>query len=367
LRRASYEVDDQTGLLREEVAKVFGVPFAVIPFKANPQGPPPPRKERRHVHAVAAKSVYEIRFPRVERYTTAIRNRVAVDWDTVPRLIIDPGHIPPEVEVRALSVTNQGRPSLTGPGRSDDVTLAEFRSKRRLQELVFDLARALTRDYLGQERCDVPAHVLFPQLVPICERYVRDRVLVYPPADRKDLFCSPYFGWVVERLVAAIRPDTSQGEVPEVPQYETGRGPGSTADVDFWTAKEVREVIKCHLNFVLADTRAWEQQAAYYLDRHPRVAAFVKNQGLNFAIPYLHNGQGHEYLPDFLVRLATNPPRHLILETKGFDLLEEVKRGAAERWVAAVNAEGTYGRWSYAVARKMTEINAMIEAACKSG
>src|SRR4029077_12670409 len=39
LRRASYEVDDESGLLSEEVAKVYGVPFAVIPFKANPQGP----------------------------------------------------------------------------------------------------------------------------------------------------------------------------------------------------------------------------------------------------------------------------------------------------------------------------------------
>ncbi len=222
LRRASYEVDDETGLLREEVAKVFGVPFAVIPFKANPQGPPPPRKERRHVYAVAAKAAYEIRFPRVEKYTTAIRNRVAVDWDTVPKLIIDPGHIPPEVLMKGLSVTDQGRPSLTGPGRSDEATLAEFRSRRRLQELIFDLARALTREYVGQERCDVPAHVLFPQLVPICERYVRDRVVVYKPGDRKDLFCSPYFGWVVERLAEAIRPDTTQGEAPEVPMYETG-------------------------------------------------------------------------------------------------------------------------------------------------
>ncbi len=364
LRRASYEVDDETGLLREEVAKVFGVPFAVIPFKANPQGPPPPRKERRHVYAVAAKAAFEIRFPRVEKYTTAIRNRVAVDWDTVPKLIIDPGFIAPEVLMKGLSVTNQGRPSLSGPGRSDDATLAEFRARRRLQELVFDFARALTREYVGQARCDVPAHVLFPQLVPICERYVRERVVVYKPGDRKDLFCSPYFGWVVERLGEAIRPDTAQGEAPEVPLYETGRGPGRTADVDFWTSKDVRDVVKSHLNYVVADTRAWEQQAAYYLDTHDRVDAFVKNQGLNFAIPYMHNGQGHEYLPDFLVRLKTALPRHLILETKGFDPLEEVKRAAAERWVAAVNADGTYGQWCYAVARKMTEVNAIIEAAC---
>src|SRR5438477_1309777 len=37
LRRRSYEVDDN-GRFREEIAKVFGVPFEVIPFKANTQG-----------------------------------------------------------------------------------------------------------------------------------------------------------------------------------------------------------------------------------------------------------------------------------------------------------------------------------------
>lgn len=133
--------------------------------------------------------------------------------------------------------------------------------------------------------------------------------------------------------------------------------------MDFWSTKEVREVTKSHLNLVVADTRLWEEQAAYYLDTNDRVAAFVKNQGLNFTIPYFHNGQAHDYLPDFIVRLKTDPPRHLILETKGFDPLEEVKTAAAHRWVAAVNADGSHGRWDYRVAKRMTEVNAIVEEA----
>jgi type III restriction enzyme len=50
----------------------------------------------------------------------------------------------------------------------------------------------------------------------------------------------------------------------------------------------------------------------------------------------------------------------MILETKGYDPLEEVKRDAANRWVAAVNAEGSYGRWSYRMVKKPTEINDII-------
>ncbi len=362
LRRVSYDLRED-GKFTEEVAKVFGVPFEVIPFKAPPPGPPPPPVKRYHVHAIPAKSAYEIRFPRVEGYTQAIRNRVVVNWDKAPSLVLEPGRIPPEVEVKALHATNQGRLSLSGPGRVDDVTLVEFRSKRRLQELIFDLARTLTRDYLAQGQCEIPAHVLFPQLAGIVARYLKEKVRAQPPADLKDLFLAPYYGWVVERLLNVIGPDTSQGEAPEVPRYEMSRGPGSTADVDFWTTREVREVVKSHLNYVVADTKQWEQSAAYFIDKHPAVRAFVKNAGLGFAIPYLHNGQMHDYMPDFLIRLNTEPPRHLILETKGFDPLEEVKRAAAERWVAAVNADGTYGHWQYAIAKKVADIGDIIERA----
>ena len=126
LRRRSYEVGDD-GMLTEEVAKVFGVPFEVIPFKAT--------KVLRRAEAEAAPRPRDAgqggvrdHFPRVEGYTQAIRNRVTVDWPAVPKLMLEPDRIPPEVEIKALSVNNQGRLSLSGPGRADQVTLAEFRA-----------------------------------------------------------------------------------------------------------------------------------------------------------------------------------------------------------------------------------------------
>jgi hypothetical protein len=48
---------------------------------------------------------------------------------------------------------------------------------------------------------------------------------------------------------------------------------------------------------------------------------------------------------------------------KGYDPLTEVKSDAAERWVAAVNADGTYGKWMYAIARKPEEVNGIIASA----
>ena len=85
----------------------------------------------------------------------------------------------------------------------------------------------------------------------------------------------------------------------ELPRYEARRGPGSNAEVDFWTSRDVREVERSHVNYVVADTAKWEQSATYVIDTHSAVEAFVKNAGLGFAIPYLHNGQLHDYMPDF--------------------------------------------------------------------
>jgi type III restriction enzyme len=242
------------------------------------------------------------------------------------------------------------------------LSLEEFRRSRRVQELVFDVAGAMTRLFREQGQCDVPPHVLFPQLAAIVRRYVDEKVHVLAPADRKDLFLSPYFGWMVEVLLQAVRGDVAEGEPPEIPTLESHRGPGSTVEVDFWTSRDVREVNRSHVNYVVSDTKRWEQSAAYYLDIHPGIASFVKNAGLGLGIPYVDNGDQHEYVPDFIVRLLGDRERYVVLETKGFDPLKDVKRAAAERWCSAVNAHGGFGRWLYRMVEKPEHVTAVVGA-----
>jgi type III restriction enzyme len=364
LRRSSYEVGDD-GKLTEEVAKVFGVPFEIIPFKENKGGAAPSVK-RHHIHAIPEKVALEIKYPRVEGYRQAIRNHVTIDWGNAPTLTIDPMKIPPEVEVKATVPSNKGRPSLSGPGKLEKVDLNPYRSGRRFQELVFDMAAELTREYVNRRECEAPAHVLFPQMRQIVDRYLREKVRPLDPAKTIDVFCSPYYGWVIENLRDAIKPDISQGEAPIVPIYETRRGPGSTGEVDFWTSRDVREVAKSHVNYVVADTKQWEQSAVYLIDTNALVDSFVKNAGLGFAIPYFYNGEAHDYVPDFIIRLKTEPPAYLILEVKGYDERKEVKVQAAQRWVDAVNADGTFGRWAYALVSRPTEVGAAVSDAAKN-
>ena len=149
-------------------------------------------------------------------------------------------------------------------------------------------------------------------------RSVSSRAGRGPPwGDLKDAFLSPHFGWLIEVLREHIRPDQAQGGAPEIPRYEENRVEGSTADVDTWTSKDVRELTRSHVNFVIADTQRWEQAATFILDTHPRVEAFVKNAVLGFGIPYLNNGQMHDYVPDFLVRLKDLPNTTVIFGNQG--------------------------------------------------
>src|SRR5437870_3954987 len=136
------------------------------------------------------------------------------------------------------------------------------RSSARFSE--FKMAAALTKEYAKQDTCQAPAHVLFPQLLEIVQRFVREKVSVSAPEKRIDVFTSPWYGLAIERLVEAIHPDPNQGEAAEVPRYESDRPEGSTAQVEFWTTKPVKDVIKSHLNYVVADSK-WENSAAYHL------------------------------------------------------------------------------------------------------
>ena len=72
-----------------------------------------------------------------------------------------------------------------------------------------------------------------------------------------------------------------------------------------------------------------------------------------------------DYVPDFIIRLTTDDERYLILETKGHDTLADVKAAAAERWVQAVTADGSYGKWSYVMVREMTAIPAILAGAAE--
>ncbi|CAN5427798.1 hypothetical protein BH20VER3_BH20VER3_03170 [soil metagenome] len=285
---------------------------------------------------------------------------------------LDPLADPAETQIQGLVINSAGKMQFGAGFRVDTVTLEERRRQFPLQRVEFALASDLTRALIQENRCNIPPHRLFPQVLGIARRYVADFVAAKRPFDRIDVWHSPFYGRALTRMREAIRGDIDAGETAEQPVYDPGRETGSTTDVDFWTSKEVREVARSHLNYAVADTKQWEQSAAYHLDNSSLVHSFVKNSYdplgtrsvLGFTIPYYLDGEPHEYVPDFIVKLNSGRGLNLIIESKGFpDPAKEDKAQATQRWVRAVNVDGRHGQWAYAIAAHPSDVLKILDEA----
>jgi type III restriction enzyme len=93
------------------------------------------------------------------------------------------------------------------------------------------------------------------------------------------------------------------------------------------------------------------------------VTAYVKNQGLNFTIPYTLNGDERQYHPDFLVRAGQDLT--LVVEVSGEARKDKTAKVAAARtlWVPAVNNHGGFGRWGFVEVTDPWDAKRVIRAA----
>lgn len=361
LRRTAYDVDPDTGFFTEQTAQIFGVPFELIPFKVN-VGVQPPRPPPNHIYALDKKAQYAISFPVVEGYQDPGIVNLSVDWERVSSLTIDTMRIPDSVDLKGLT-TADGRLAAFGPGLAQTLTLKDWRTKVRLQQVVFELASGLCERWTKDRGAEIPAHVLFPRMLQTARRYIDDKVVCKANTQKVDVLIGVYYREALNQLYNAITPEDSGGqrERPVIPKGTAGTP--STGNVDFQTGREIHAVEKCHLNALVADTRTWEQSAAYALDTHPGVAAWVKNDHLGFEIPYRHGYTGRRYLPDFVARLDND--LHLIVEIKGRQTPDaDRKAAAAKRWVDAVNRHGGYGHWGYVVVCDPPELSKVLDEYC---
>lgn len=120
---------------------------------------------------------------------------------------------------------------------------------------------------------------------------------------------------------------------------------------------------RCHINYVVCDSD-WEAELARVLESHPRVRAYVKNQGLQFEVPYRMGSIARKYVPDFIVRVddGRTDLLHLVLETKGYRRLDAQLKAETMNtfWIPGVNNLGTFGRWSFAEFTDVFEIEAAL-------
>ena len=104
------------------------------------------------------------------------------------------------------------------------------------------------------------------------------------------------------------------------------------------------------------------------MEGHDKVRAYVKNHGLGFEVPYLHQGQRRQYRPDFIVQVddghGPDDPLHLVVEIKGYrgEDAKDKKATMLTQWVPGVNALGTYGRWDFVEFTDVWSIDSELKA-----
>ena len=130
---------------------------------------------------------------------------------------------------------------------------------------------------------------------------------------------------------------------------------GSTRYVGFDTSKPVypTDPAKCHVSHVVGDTETWEQKMAQTLEEMLEVRRYVKNEGLDFVIPYVFEGAQRNYLPDFIACIddghGPDDLLNLIVEVSGENRKDKQEKVATARdlWVPAVNQANRFGRWAF--------------------
>lgn len=380
LRRMNYTPNPETERLTEEYADVYGIPFSVIPFKGRltkkrEEGDRPVN----HVRAMPERSIYEIRFPIVEGYAFALRKyEIKADIASMDVLRLEPEYTPTAVFLEATTGYQIGEISGVRPGGFVKQDREQFYRQTHLQSIMFEIAQMIVYRLVGDKNSApdpnsnpelrlISRHRLFPQVFRFVNAYIEKRV-DFRGCNPCELGHQKYVMWIVDRLMTAILPNNSEGEMPLLPILDRYKPVGTSADVDFFTSRPCHRIYRSHVNQVVLDTTTWEKSACFYLEASDVVKYYVRNDHLGLSIPYQHQGIPHNYEPDFIVRL--NDGTNVLLETKGYKRqLESLKSEAARRWVAAVNNwnrerlgdEEQQGKWVFHVCEDPQQLDGELK------
>jgi type III restriction enzyme len=367
LRRRSYALNDD-GRFDPEYAEIYGVPFAFIPGNIKPPPPPNPRTAI-EVRALDERADLRITFPKLAGYRVELPDEeLHADFTDDSRMHIDDS-------VAALWVQNQG---IVGAG--EEIDLEEIRSARG-QEVAFRVAETMLKrpDQLAAHD-GAPRPWLFPQLVAIIKRWLDECVTTESDITKGMLLLAQPRNEAAEKVYRAIVRYPEARSVVLLPVLLPFDGEDSTDRVRFVTRKVVIDPppTRSHVNHVVLDGvrgNTWEEKLAGLMEKRVQtVASYVKNDHLDFRIPYVHEGRTHSYEPDFLVRL-TQPGgddvvRTLIVEVSGGRKSPGPTKTKAEtarsQWCAAVNNDGRWGRWGYVEITDMDSAGAVLDAAIEN-
>jgi type III restriction enzyme len=347
LRRRSYAIDESTGHFAPEYAEVYGVPFTFLPGdKTVPKAKDP--RPAVEVRAVLSRAELTIRFPKLDGY------RIELPDEELEAAFGEDSKLHVSQDSVALLVENKGI-----VGAEERVDLNDVRDARA-QQVAYKIAKVLvTREQFFAAMDAVEKPWLFPSLAAISKEWLETCVTYEAEATAGYLLLTQACEHAAEKVFNSIvrRPGSRAPLVmPIIRRFDPE---GSTDETRFLSRKVVMDPppTKSPLNHVVLDGlkgNSWEEGLARLLEDDDRVLSYVKNERLGFTIPYVHQGSTHEYVPDFLVRLKTEPDdveRTLIIEVSGTlksaTAMAAKATTARDQWCAAVNNWGEFGVWGF--------------------
>ena len=341
LRRRSYEVNEH-GHFDPEYAEVYGVPFQMIPSDKDVPNPKP-KSPSTEVYAMDERGSLRIEFPKLDGYRVEMpEQELFWEFTEETKFHLDNQKIANWVESKGPM----------GEKQIVEIALHEVRP----QTVAFELAKTMLNKQLAGLDGDRKPW-LFPQLVTMCKEWLESELTVTPGTHMGHLMIAEFRHEAAERAFHAIVRQLDNEKQVLLPIVRRFDPVGSTDDVQFLTRKPLIDTVKSHVNKVVLDGikgNTWEEAMAGTLEKNQDVAAYVKNDHLDFLIPYLHQGKTFSYIPDFLVRLNQREGdvvRTLIVEVSGTMKSAGPTKAKADtarlQWCRSVNNAGNYGRWGY--------------------
>ena len=376
LRRISYETEPHTvtegGSVYEfeafpaEYTEVYGVPFDFMPTSKG-GGMFKPQKEAILVQSLEERKHSAIQFPRLAGYRYELpEERLPFAFDERSRMLLTTKDVPTMVEIAPIV------------GETDIHTLDDLRRERE-NKVAFMLAKTVLEKYFRQDKDleyvdfaigervqnDVKPW-LFPQVLDIAKRWLRECLShddhTFPQMLLLKELLYTAAGRIYTAIVAGATGNGSadgDGDAANAgllkPIFHPYSPLATTDGVNFLTRKATYTTNeKCHLSHVTLDS-TWERQVAQAFEHMDEVAAYVKNDRLDFEIPYTYEGRERRYLPDFVVRIDDACPNsragklNLIVEVSGEARDDKAaKTDTIEKlWVPAVNNARRFGRWAF--------------------
>jgi type III restriction enzyme len=349
LRRQSYDLNDD-GLFDVEYADILGIPFD---FAAKPVvAPPKPPKPVTRVHAVKERERLAISFPRVVGYRKELPDeRITAEFRDDSRLLLTPELVGPCTTLLEGIV-----------GEGVEITPKVLEGIRQ-STISFEIAKVLLYTRFREPGEPPPMH-LFGQLKSITRRWLEEGYLQCTGGTVPAMVTYREIADKAAELIHLACQRRTGSETRMKAMLDAYNPRGSTRHVAFNTSKAdlyKTSPDKCHVNYVVCDSD-WESELARVVEAHPRVIAYVKNQGLQFEVPYRDGAIPKTYLPDFIVQVddghGPDDLLNIVVETKGYRGLDAQLKAETMQtlWVPGVNNLGTFGRWAFAEFRDVYEI-----------